>query len=183
MGDPALQHKVWTDLEKAGPNPEHPFHVLGLSSTGLDGAPRSRMLILRTTDARARSLEFHTNVHSGKWSELGKEPRAAVLGYDPANRIQIRLTGDAQVFGPDAQKARTAWEGSSFWTRTTYCPDASWENAPNADTTAHGFQNFGVVALRMRMLDWFDHTRGQIRRAQFDYDSTGNLADLRWVAP
>jgi len=51
--------RVWAAL-KAGAQPGRtPFTVLQVATTGLDGAPKVRSVILRSADARTRRLVLH----------------------------------------------------------------------------------------------------------------------------
>jgi len=62
-----------------------------LSTVGKDGAPRSRMVLLKGYDASG--FVFYTNYHSDKGAELSRRPRAALLFYWPELGRQVRIEG------------------------------------------------------------------------------------------
>ena len=74
----------------------HPFHTPVLATTGLDGAPQARTVVLRGIDPATHQLRLHTDARAGKVAELAAEPRHPMF-YMPA-RIAVRL-GSATLHG------------------------------------------------------------------------------------
>lgn len=186
---------IWRALDAAKTMPEHPFRTLSLGSNGLDGAPQLRLLVLRAVDPQLREVELHTDLRSPKWAELQADPRATLLGYDAQTCQQIRLTAQAQVFGPGHPRQAAAWGALRLWTRTTYCggppgdalsapvaPFADGQRPSEADT-APGAARFGVIALRVQSIDWFQHGRNALRRARILYRGDGAVSGVHWITP
>lgn len=198
MTDQDLQKansEAWRDLLASLEDPQHPFRYMTLATVGLDGQSKARLLVLRAVMPDRVCLEFHTDIRSPKWRELGNDCRLTVLGFDPVQRMQVRFEGDAALFAPDRLENEQAWSGLSPWTQNTYCggppgdpvdvPDAGAPEASelSAAAVSIGRQRFGVIRFQARMLDWFKLARGDNRRAIFDYTDQGSLAHAMWITP
>ncbi|WP_113890507.1 hypothetical protein [Roseiarcus fermentans] len=87
--------RVWAALMTGAQPGRTPFTVLQLATSGLDGAPKVRSVILRGADAERDAVSFFTDVrprrdttwsHGFSWS-----------GYDEEAGFQIRLEGKATI--------------------------------------------------------------------------------------
>ena len=85
-----------------------PFTVLQLATSGLDGAPKVRSVILRRVDAERGAVSFFTDVRSAKIEEIRHQPRVSLLGYDADAGFQMRLEGKATIDTEGPEKA-VAW--------------------------------------------------------------------------
>lgn len=162
------------------------FHVPTLATIGPDGAPALRSVILRHVDAAARILHIHTDRRSAKAAELGGDARAALHGYDPAARMQLRLAGRVSLHHDDAI-ADAAWAASRETSRMTYAaaqPPGTPLPAPPAAAgdPIGGRAHFMVVAMRFDSLDWLLLDPAGHRRARFAWAADGHL-DAGWIAP
>lgn len=187
--------KAWQHLSASLDDPQHPFRYMTLGTVGLDGQSKARLLVLRAVMPESACLEFHTDIRSQKWRELGNDSRLTVLGFDPGRRLQLRFEGQATLFAPDRKENDQAWSGLSRWTQSTYCggPPGDPVDVPDAgspemselsdEAVSIGRQRFGVIRFQARMLDWFKLSRGNNRRAIFDYTGQGELADAIWITP
>lgn len=179
----------WSTLEAAVAAPEHAFRNVTLATIDADGQPQARYLVLRGVMTASRVLEMHTDTRSDKWDELAVSPKVTVLAYDAPHRTQLRLTGTATRHAPGDRINDAAWARLSPWARHTYSggpPGVVMEWAdmqvPQAPDEA-GRDRFGVLTFKIAAMDWFQHPRGDIRRAQFDYGPDGVIIDARWIAP
>ncbi len=105
MIEPNLD-RVWAALMTAARPSRTPFTVLQLATSGLDGAPKVRSVILRGADAERGAVSFFTDLHSAKIEEMRHEPRVSLVGYDADAGFQIRLEGKATIDaeGPENQR-------------------------------------------------------------------------------
>jgi pyridoxamine 5'-phosphate oxidase len=89
MNDPVAQFTVWLDEAAKGGEPEPT--AMALATTGADGCPSVRMVLLKHADQRG--FVFYTNLTSPKAADLAADPRAALCFY--WNRIgrQVRVSG------------------------------------------------------------------------------------------
>jgi hypothetical protein len=169
------------------------FHHPVISSIGLDGAPRSRVMILRGVDIAALSLRVHTDLRSEKIAEWRADPRMSVLGYDAGQKLQIRLAGRASLHHDDAV-ADAAWQASRAMSRVCYgtrpvpgseiaSGDAFALPSPDdAEGLEAGRAHFSAVVMRIESLESLYLAFDGHRRALFAWDAGGALT-ARWLAP
>jgi pyridoxine/pyridoxamine 5'-phosphate oxidase len=101
--------RVWAALMTGARPSRTPFTVLQLATSGIDGAPKVRSVILRGADAERGAVSFFTDVRSTKIEEIRHQPRVSLLGYDADAGFQIRLEGKATI-----DTVRVAALGVSF---------------------------------------------------------------------
>ncbi|WP_426039622.1 pyridoxamine 5'-phosphate oxidase [Brevundimonas sp. DC300-4] len=77
-----------TDARGHEPNDAN---AMALSTVDADGAPDSRMVLLKDVDGRG--LTFYSNRQSAKGVELDARPRAALLFHWKSLRRQVRVRG------------------------------------------------------------------------------------------
>ncbi len=65
--------------------------AMTLSTIGLDGAPRARVVLFK--GRVDRGLHFYTNYESDKGKELERDPRAALTFFFPTLGRQVRIQG------------------------------------------------------------------------------------------
>lgn len=73
-----------------GTEPNDP-NAMALSTVDADGAPDSRMVLLKDVDARG--FTFYSNRESAKGEQLASAPRAALLFHWKSLRRQVRVRG------------------------------------------------------------------------------------------
>lgn len=87
--DPVAQLREWlSEAERAG---IHNPGAMTLATTGADGRPAARNVLLRQIDERG--LVFFTNYGSLKARHLGENPRAAAVFYWRELERQVSVTG------------------------------------------------------------------------------------------
>lgn len=194
---------AWDNLHLAATAPDNALHYLTLSTVALQepinenktsqqADPQARLLVLRKTDSQNQHLEFHTDTRSPKWRELQANPAASITGYDPVQRLQIRMQGTITLLDPQNAENKAAWSALSAWTKYTYCANAPGTpvskttthptTVTNADV-AHGQERFGVLLFKAHSLDWFQLERGNNQRALFHYTENSNELTGRWITP
>lgn len=94
--DPVTMFRTWlADALAAG---LHEPNAMVVSTAGADGAPSSRMVLLKGLDERG--FVFYTNTTSRKGVELAANPRCALLfPWHPLER-QVRIEGAAVPLEP-----------------------------------------------------------------------------------
>jgi pyridoxamine 5'-phosphate oxidase len=93
--DPIRQFGVWYEEARAEgvPMPE----ACALATSGLDGRPAARMVLLKGFDGHGFS--FATNYGSRKGRELAENPHAALLFYWHSQGRQVRVEGAVERLG------------------------------------------------------------------------------------
>jgi pyridoxamine 5'-phosphate oxidase len=134
-----------------------PFTVLQLATSGLDGAPKVRRVILRG------AVSFFTDVRSAKIEEIRHPPRGSLLGYDADAGFQMRLEarrpwtpkvgkrlrlGRAVDLNPGALQASAAFRD----------PDRRSSRSAPADDV-DGERHFAVIVVSVIRIGWLDTSR------------------------
>jgi pyridoxamine 5'-phosphate oxidase len=153
-----------------------PFTLGFLGTTGADGGPRVRAVILRDVDRFSGQVMVATNALSHKVAEMNHQPRVALTLYDEDRGVQLRIRGNASV--RDEEERRRAWERFSPNSRHLYAsrlvpgtprPDHPGEiDAPGDDESA--MERFAWVRIDMTDLDWLDLSGDPHIRWQFTRD-------------
>lgn len=183
-----LGPSVWRRWSRALAQKDDPFRTIALATNGQGGGGRGRMVVVRAVEPDRRLVEFHTDVRSPKISELRADPRATLLVWDPADRLQVRAEGRVALFGAGSDLARARFEVLSEGARATYgtaAPAGSALERPDALRAAcsadAAFENFVVARVTVERIDWLRLTDEGQRRAEIVYGRLG--ATQRWIAP
>lgn len=92
-----IQTRVWKTLGHGVADRNHVARHPTLATASKDGVPGVRTVVLRGVDQAAKTVEFHTDLHSGKVHELRKNPRAELHIWDAEALLQIRLSLDVSI--------------------------------------------------------------------------------------
>lgn len=184
----AVEDTIWAMLVGAVADRRAAFRLASLATTGADGWPDSRTVVLRQADRAARTVRFHTDRRSPKVAALAADPRCTMVFYDHAAKVQVRLKGRAALPGADAPAA-ALWRDLPAASRAPYAqaaapsapirtPDAAEGSAP-ADETV-GFANFISVLVHIESIDWLFLCARRHCRALICYEPS---ASRTWLAP
>lgn len=182
-------------LEDAVVNRHAPFHTPVVSTiyNDADGnaVPRSRVVVLRAFDSAARSFRFHTDNRSDKIADLKERPHISGVFYDPAEKVQLRLTGVCKVDTVGAL-SDSAWEETRPFSRECYRitpgsgaeieAGASYVQQPLTSDIDPGRTHFCAVEITFYALEWLYLASHGHRRARFDWHDGGTLTS-QWLAP
>lgn len=162
-----------------------PWRTPSLATVGLNGRSRTRIVVLRAFDPPDRRLTVHTDIRAGKVAEVRADPAVSVLLWDPAAQIQVRLEGYADLLAGDTE-ARGEWDRLHPGSRLSYRAKQT-PGTPLADPSAlellpeeKAFDNFMVIRITIRSLDWLQLSRERQRRAQFSWGANASQA---WLVP
>lgn len=176
--------RAWQLIGRGTVDRRSPMHTPSVATTGRDGSPQVRVVVLRGVDGAARTLRFHTDKRSGKFADLSLDNRICVLGYDGTQKIQLRLTGRAQLHNLDAL-AQAAWDASRTMSRFCYtqgcAPGMPIVDPGLPEPLADGYENFVVVVVSITSIEWLYLAAQGHRRARFTWDQ-GQLS-ATWLAP
>jgi hypothetical protein len=189
---PEVRESAFALLSRAVADRRSAMHTVTLGTTGLDGGPRLRTVVLRAFDPASRLLRIHTDLRSPKVAELRHDPRVALLAYDPGRKVQLRVEGIATLHhGDDVAKA--AWSTSQPMSRQCYgtlpgpgeaIADGGAFALPwDEDEVAAGEAHFVTVLCRMDRLDWLFLAHGGHRRAAFAWTADVSEPTATWLVP
>ena len=179
-------------LDRAASDRRSAMHTPSVATLGLDGSPRSRVVVLRHFDGVERSLRFHTDNRSEKYAELQRDARISVLFYDAGEKIQLRLSGRASLHVSD-EVADQAWASSQAMSRHCYVTepapgsvlsDGGAFTIPKGRTlTDEGRRHFCVVRMQFTRLEWLWLGSDGHRRAVFEWRAGSIDPLMTWLVP
>jgi len=174
----------------------HPFKKPVLTTIGLQGEPKARIVILREFDSEARSIRIHTDARSDKIAEIGKNPSVMLAFYDPVHEIQVQVSGIASAHQSDAY-AEAAWKGAAPSSRRAYLAEiepgtllsgpasglpADVEGKIPSEERLEGAQsNFAAIQVVFEQVEWLFLSPNGNRRARFEWRA--EQWEGTWLAP
>lgn len=202
---PGFYDDLAASLEEArsllaeGANSRHcAAHTPVVATIGCDGIPAQRVMILRAMDWNARSLRFHTDPRSHKTAEIITNGAASVLVYDPGPKIQLRLSGVAQI-ETDGADVDQAWQESTLFARRCYLSEAgpgtavgqpvsglpSWVEgrSPVESEIGSARANFAILRFNFARIEWLYLANAGHRRAIWNWDSVAGQWQGSWLIP
>ena len=164
-----------------------PFHLMTVATVDSDGNPQARTVVLRGCDVEGRWLRFNTDRRSPKIRDMANDPRATLLFYGAAEKLQIRLQVRLEVV--DDAERDAIWSATPSYSRECYqvttapgadvdSPESTQFDASKADG---GRQHFAPIRARVEALEWLYLSAKRHRRARYVYTDSGVAA--RWVVP
>ncbi|MEM7546645.1 MAG: pyridoxamine 5'-phosphate oxidase family protein [Pseudomonadota bacterium] len=194
MDDPnLLLQRAWDALREGVEPGKSAFSMISVATIGRDGHPKLRTVVIRRFDEAAGTIGFNTDVRAPKAAEIYANKAIAVLGYDSAAGIQVRMEGEATLHHAGPAHA-DAWVASADRSRIcyrhNYAPGTALEDPALGDPTTAmvappdrelGMENFSAVSVRLTKVDYLDLKAGGHRRAVFERDDAGWIGG--WVAP
>ena len=189
----SLEKDCWQRLITGAQKSRHPFHTPSVASFTKEGISL-RTVVLRKAIIESRELRFHTDIRSPKWEEFSLNPTTSALFYDANERIQLRIKGQA-VLHVDNEITEKAWEKTTLSSRRCYLTEFSPSSLTDQPTSGlaealeqenfsmeeseSGYQNFGIVSIKVQSIDWLWLNHAGHRRAYFDYEA----AKFQWMIP
>lgn len=168
------------------------MHVPAVVTSDVD----ARGMVLREFSSDNWFLRFHTDMRAPKVAAIKADPRMAVLFYDKAAKIQIRVRGTGRVLRDDPM-TQAAWgKGTNFARRcylgegpgvvserpTSGLPDEFEGHEPSDEQLVPARANFAVLLVELDELDWLYLAHTGHVRAQFSRTDSGDWQG-RWVSP
>jgi hypothetical protein len=180
--------EAWARLGRATGERRRTTGRVAFATLNGRGGPALRTVVLRSADPVARRLEIHTDRRSVKVAEIQADPAAALLLYEAADEVQIRVEGRAALL-PPGPALDAAWAATPGPIRAAYRMPGSPGTAiadpalppPSTDGSEAGRENFAVIVLTVDRIDWVRLVPGADRRAAFDW--TGGALLASWLIP
>ncbi len=188
----AIVAHAWAELTRAASDSDSQFRHAQIATTGAQGWPQVRTVILRHADTERREVGFHTDRRSAKVAEMEAQTAVALIAYDRPRGLQLRLWGQAGLHVEDASAAQ-AWAALHPPLRLPYraplAPGRTvgtagaadpMEAARNPADPDEGYRNFAFVAVRVVRLEWLHLRPTGHRRARFEWNGRWQG---HWLAP
>ena len=190
--------QAWEIIQNGLKDRHSPAHAPVVGTVDEQGAPQLRVMILRDVCRDTRTLRFNTDARSKKITQMRVNGTTSILIYDAASKVQIRLSGQAQVI-VNGDVADTAWSQSTPFARRCYMAEASpgsevsapssglpeWIEGrqPNEDQLLDARPNFATLLFKAERVEWLYLANVGHRRARWTWDDQRNLWDGRWLIP
>lgn len=187
--------RIWKHLDLGVLQRKHPFH-LPVFGTGNGSAPSLRVVVLRRFWRRPPRLAFHTHRGSPKIGQIEKNPHVSWVFYHPEEKLQLRISGRAEIHTDD-DLAEEQWMATGLFSRRCYVgeaptqvskkptsglPEDLADREPTPEESARGRDNFTVVSSTIDQIDCLElDVRGH-RRSLFSWNADGELK-TKWLTP
>jgi hypothetical protein len=187
LTDPAaILADTWARLAQGARDRHHAFHTASIATVDAAGLPQVRTVVLREADGVGRTLYFHTDRRSPKVGELTRSPAHAWLFYDPAARLQVRVSAGAVLHRGDDAVAEARWRQSQPMSRQCYraavgpgTPVAGPDDHPQLP--GEGRENFVAVHAVVRSIEWLYLRSEGHRRLKLEFERDAFRA--AWLQP
>jgi pyridoxamine 5'-phosphate oxidase len=176
---------LWKTLSRATADKKHPWRVVALSTTGLDGA-NSRNIILRAVESQRALFTFYTDLRSGKIADVAHDPRVSLLFWNPRSNEQLRAWGLAHVV-VDSVVLDSHWNRIPDYARKDYAtlsaPGAVMtDNPKNEPELGSGVvqstlsldsarKNFRLIQVEIQRMDYLKLDRDGHQRFGLNQDN------------
>lgn len=145
-------------ISRATVDGKHAFRTVTLATANPD--PEIRILILRDFDRHSRRIRLYTDFRSPKVEALQKNPKAALLFWDPKKRIQIRLQTTVAI-QRQTELCKALWNRIPEYGKGDYStpksPGSPMSTLFKEDTQAlnpdQAFQNFTLLDFTYHSID------------------------------
>ena len=143
-----------------------------------------------------RSLICHTDARAGKVQEIEVDNRVSWLFYHPKKKIQLRITGRAELHAND-QFADDQWKAASLTNRLNYSttaapgteiakassglPELLLNKLPTLLESETARKYFMSISCRFNCIDWLMLSALGNRRAKFTW--TDDHLESTWIVP
>ena len=187
--------KIWNLLDLGLKNRDAPFHIpvfICGNENNFDG----RIVVLRGIDDKEKKLWFHSDIRSNKIKILKKNPNATLLFYDKGEKIQLRISGKANI-NYHNQTTKVSWQKTAHMSRQCYLgekapgvvssvPSSGLSEAIDnlkysVEESEIGYKNFCVVEVFINSIEWLYLAAKGHRRAYFSFKN--NSLEKKWLIP
>jgi hypothetical protein len=188
-------HDTWEMLQRGAGESNDPFHWPVLGTVG-ENSCNLRTVILRQFSRSERLLVCHTDIRAAKVREIQDNNLVAWLFYHPKKKIQLRVSGSAQLHTSD-RFADDQWRATSVITRLNFCtvespgtpidqpssglPHLLLDKAPALIDSERGRDNFLSISCRIDSIDWLVLGTLGNRRARFEW--LEDELSATWLVP
>lgn len=186
----------WRLLVRGAGDRRSPVHTPVVATTGPDGRPDARIMVLRGADRASANLRFHTDMRSPKCRGIDGAP-ACINAYHPGEAVQLRISGVCRL-DHDGARADAAWTASTPFGLRTYLTEAApgtalpapasglpaniEGRAPTPDELVPARANFAVLLVTITRIDWLHLAQAGHRRLQLCCDDSRNWQG-QWLVP
>ena len=191
-----ILNTIWNLLIIGKSKAKSEFHQ-GYISTFADDFPSIRTVVLRHVSKSCNTISFHTDSRSKKIDELNNNRKISMLFYDHSKKIQLKISGNAEMHNMD-DVSKDAWSQSKSFSKKCYIVkkapgslsdvptsgyiDKHEKSLPDTKILESGYKNFTKITIQIAYIEWLYLHRDGHRRAFFKYNNK-NLIEKNWLTP
>ena len=190
-----IYETIWSLLITGKKDRNSDFHQCYIASHS-NPYPSIRTVVLRHVDKDLNTIGFHTDIRSNKINEIGNNSNVSVLLYDHDQKILVKLYGNA-TWNQKNDKTELIWTKIRPFSKKCYLVQNSPGSAselptsgysadiekiqPDDKTLEKGYENFALIEIKIKKLEWLYLHKDGHRRAVF----TINHDDFtkEWISP
>lgn len=192
-----LETLAWKKLVNGSVKKKNGFRTMCVGTIDENNTAALRIVVNRKVDEAQKTIFFHTDNRSRKFTHLQQDNRISLLFYDARQRVQIAVKAHATLNTNDAL-ANDRWKVTSAQARLGYMtnePPNTKSDIPTlgynerfslikpTNTESDLFQeNFSVVACTVYELEFLYLDFHGNRKANFYYKN-GVLENGFWAVP
>lgn len=172
------------EINRGALDKKHPFRYVVLSTQQKE-CVKSRYVVLREVD-KELSLYVYTDARTGKVSDLETSPFCSVLMYHKSKKVQVRITGQAELHRQD-DIAEKHWKDVKGNAQKAYGSTVSPGTELELPDEAHEWpadinnQFFTVIKVVPKTIEALQLNGHEHLRAKFIKNKNGWLKN--WIAP
>ena len=179
-----IYQTIWKNLAEGTNDRSSEFHTFTLATT-FNNIASARTVVLRGCNKKDLTISFHTNNLSKKIEAIKKNSNVESLFYSRNEKIQIRVSGNAEIHNSD-EICKEIWMNMSQDSRDCYLydkhPGSIIENPDDIflKKTNSLSENFCFVNIFISKIEWLYLSSSGHRRVSF---SKKNSFEGNWVVP
>ncbi|RTY88424.1 pyridoxamine 5'-phosphate oxidase family protein [Flavobacterium sp. RSP15] len=192
-----LETLAWKKLVNGSVKKKNGFRTMCVGTIDENNTAALRIVVNRKVDEAQKTIFFHTDNRSRKFTHLQQDNRISLLFYDARQRVQIAVKAHATLHTNDAL-ANDRWKATSAQARLGYMTNEPPNTKSDIATLGYNerfslikptntesdlFQeNFSVVACTVYELEFLYLDFHGNRKANFYYKN-GVLENGFWAVP
>jgi general stress protein 26 len=192
-----IESLAWKKLVNGSVKKKNGFRTMCVGTVDKNNTAAMRIVVNRKVDELQKTIYFHTDNRSRKFTDLQQDNRISLLFYDARQRVQIVVKAHATL-STDTTLTQDRWKATSPQARLGYMtlePPNTKSNRPTLgyeerfvsikplDEESHSFEkNFSVVACTVYELEFLYLDFHGNRKANFYYEN-GVLENGFWAVP
>ena len=192
-----IESLAWKKLVNGSVKKKNGFRTMCVGTVDVNNSAALRIVVNRKVDEPQKTIYFHTDNRSRKFSDLQKDNRITLLFYDARQRVQIVVKATAAIHTSDTV-SQERWKATSPQARLGYMtievpntkseqPTLGYEerfaSTKPTDAESDLFQeNFTVIACSVYELEFLYLDFHGNRKANFQYEN-GVLVQGHWAVP
>lgn len=190
--------EAWKLLADGKKDRTSPLHTLVIGSVDPEGLPSQRVMVLRSIEPEHRILRFNTDRRAAKINDFEENSAVSILGYHPNAKVQLRLSGVAEI-KTEGASFENAWDSASPYGKRCYLANPGPGQSvtkpssgllselegikPSEEQLVPAKQNFAILEIKIDTLEWLYLAHTGHRRARFTWDHESIDWNGEWHIP